>query len=79
VNVGRGVSDGVGVEVFVGKRIGVTVAICVGEGSGLAVSVGAIVRVGEGSRINLNPPHPINKKAATDIERKILCKICYSG
>lgn len=75
VNVGRGVSDGGVVGVSMGVRAAVTVAVSVGEGGGLAVSVGSGVLVGEDSTINVNPPHPINNRAAPVIERKTFCKL----
>jgi hypothetical protein len=62
--VGRGVSDGEGVDVFVGNKIGVTVAGGVGEGSRLAVQVGGVT---VGGVIRLNPPHANGKKASAEI------------
>ena len=81
VSVGRGVADGGVVGMSVGVRVTVTVAVSVGEGSGLAVSVGAIARVGEDPARSVNPPHPSNNRVAPVIERKIFCKckFCYSG
>jgi hypothetical protein len=35
--------------------------------------------VGKDSIINANPPHPIDNRAAIDIERSFFCKFCYSG
>jgi len=81
VNVGRGVWDGgaVAVGVSAGEAVGGTAAVSVGEGSGLAVCVGSIATVGKDSIINANPPHPIDNRAAIDIERSFFCKFCYSG
>ena len=79
VNEGRGVSDGGVVGVLVGVRITVMVAVSVGEGSGLAVSVGSIARVGEDPARRVNPLQPSNNRVAPVIERKIFCKFCYNG
>jgi hypothetical protein len=69
VSVGRGVSDGgmvgVSVEVEVGKTVAVREAV--GEGSGEAVQVGAMVGVGE---ISLKPPHAIRKRVSPDMKTK---------
>lgn len=73
VNVGRGVSDGWGVNVSVGDMVGCTVSVTVGVGSGLIVQVGSIIGVDTGW-INVNPPHPIDKSAIADIAMNILCK-----
>jgi hypothetical protein len=73
VNVGRGVSEGAAVGVPVGEEVG-TVAVSVGEGSGLAVCVGSTATFGEDLAMKVNPPHPINNRAAIDIERSFFCK-----
>ena len=79
VTVGRGVSEGAAVGVPVGEAVRGTAAVSVGEGSGLAVCVGSTATLGKDSIINANPPHPIDNRAAIDIERSFFCKFCYSG
>jgi hypothetical protein len=76
VKVGRGVSEGRRVDVFVGKNIGVRVAGGVGKGSGLVVQVAAMIAVGEATR--LNPPHPTSRSVNPDIPARIFRK-CYRG
>jgi hypothetical protein len=68
VNVGRGVSDDGRVGVYVGKKIGVTVAASVGEGDGGAVEVGTIVGVGETTRPN--PPHAMREIVRVESQTK---------
>jgi hypothetical protein len=73
VRVGRDVSVGGRVDVWVGKAaegVGVTVAGCeaVGKGSRLGIQVG--VAVGVGVTTKLNPPHAMRNKASADIPKK---------
>ena len=80
VNVNVGISVGEGETVAVSVAMGVceAMSINVGEGSGLTVqvaSVASITLVGEGCVINVNPPHPINNSAASDIQIKNFCKL----
>jgi hypothetical protein len=69
VNVGRGVSEGTSVAVFVGKNIGVIVAAWVEDGSGLDVLVAAA-----GGERRVNPPHPRRKNVNPTIQTKRFCK-----
>ena len=73
VNVGRGVSEGAAVGVSLGDGVAGTVAVSVGEGSWLAVCVGLIETLGKDLAMKVNPPHPINNRAAIDIERSFFC------
>ncbi len=70
VSVGISVGEGGTVAVSVGKRVWVGMAIRVGEGYGLAVQVGSITRVGAGRARNVNPPHPIDRRARNNRETK---------
>jgi len=67
--VGRGVSEGTEVDVFVGKNMGVIVAAWVGEGGGLDVQVAAT-----GGERRVNPPHPRRKNVNPTIQTKRFCK-----
>jgi hypothetical protein len=67
--VGRGVSEGTTVDVFVGKNIGVMVAAGVGEGSGLDGWVATPDVAGNGET-RVNPPHPRRKKVNPTIQIK---------
>ena len=71
VNVDVGISVGEGETVAVSVAMGVCEArsINVGEASGLTVHVASITLFDEGCVINVNPPHPINNCAASDIGR----------
>ena len=75
VSVGTSVGDGDAVEVSVGKSVGEAGAGWNGVGGGLAVPVGSITGVGAGLARNVNPPHPINNSAASDIQIKNFCKL----
>jgi hypothetical protein len=61
------------VTVSVGKRIGVTVAGAVREGSRVAVEPGAIV--GVRGTANCNAPHPITNRAIANMPIKGLLVI----
>jgi len=71
--VGRGVSEGTEVDVFVGKKIGVIVAAWVGAGGGLDVQVAATGAAAGGER-RVNPPHPRRKNVNPTIQTKRFCK-----
>jgi hypothetical protein len=74
VKVGKRVEEVVAVGLSVGEGVGARVTVLVGGGSGLAVKADSNVTVGEDSTIRVSPPHPINNRAAIDIERNFFCK-----
>jgi hypothetical protein len=74
VNVGRGVSEGDGVNVSVAENVGWAVSATVVVGSGLTVQVGSIVGVGIGW-INVSPPHPIENSAMMIVMMLFFCNL----
>jgi hypothetical protein len=71
--VGRAVSEGTAVEVFVEKNMGVMVAAWVAEGSGLVVQVAATGAATGGER-RVNPPQPRRKNVNPTTQTKRFCK-----
>jgi hypothetical protein len=74
VKVGGIVAVGGRVDVFVGKRMGVTVGYgeAVAEGGGLGVQVG--ITVGAAGRMRLKPPQLMRNKASADIPANVFRK-----
>lgn len=75
VDVGISVGEGETVAVAVAMEVCEARSINVGEGSGLTVHMASITLFAEGCVKNVNPPHPINNSAASDIQIKNFCKL----